>query len=266
MTEQTKTTEFNATTVEEALEKAHNSLGVKPEDISYEVLDKGSSGFMGIGARDARISVTFTGTAKVDQGEQASETEQIANYESEPESQNVADEPSMSDQEPDLQSESSAPESTTQVPVSEELISDAHEYASRAADLMGLNARIEAYDAGEFVAVDVATEQAGLFIGQKGETIDALQYLLNVSVYRDREFSKRIVLDSEGYRQRRIEAIQGIAHRTARRAIREQRPLELPPMSPQERRIVHQYLQSDSRVTTSSEGRGESRKVSISPL
>jgi spoIIIJ-associated protein len=73
------------------------------------------------------------------------------------------------------------------------------------------------------------------------------------------------VLDAEGYRQRRVEAIQGIAHRTARRAVRERRSLELPPMSPAERRIVHLYLQDNPNVTTASEGTGNNRRVKISP-
>ena len=66
-------------------------------------------------------------------------------------------------------------------------------------------------------------------------------------------------------RQRRVEAIQGIAHRTARRAVRERRPIELPPMSPAERRIVHLYLQDNPKVTTASEGSGDNRRVRISP-
>jgi spoIIIJ-associated protein len=124
---------------------------------------------------------------------------------------------------------------------------------------------VDVYDANGFVAVDVASDSTALFIGQKGETIDALQYLVNAAVYRKRPFVKRIVLDAEGYRQRRVEAIQGIAHRTARRAVRERRPVELPPMSPAERRIVHLFLQNNPKVTTASEGSGDNRRVKISP-
>ncbi len=76
---------------------------------------------------------------------------------------------------------------------------------------------------------------------------------------------KRIVLDAEGYRQRRVEAVQGLAHRTARRAVREGRTVDLPPMNPSERRVVHLYLQDNPKVTTASEGNGENRKVRISP-
>jgi spoIIIJ-associated protein len=113
--------------------------------------------------------------------------------------------------------------------------------------------------------VDVASDNTALFIGQKGETIDALQYLVNSAVYRKRPFVKRIILDAEGYRQRRVEAIQGIAHRTARRAVRERRPVELPPMTPSERRIVHLFLKDNPQVTTASEGAGANRRVRISP-
>jgi spoIIIJ-associated protein len=74
------------------------------------------------------------------------------------------------------------------------------------------------------------------------------------------------VVDSEGYRQRRIEAIQGMAHRTARRAVRERRSLSLPPMPAAERRIVHLFLQENPKVTTSSEGKEDSRKVVVSPI
>ena len=263
MTEETRTTEFNAATVDEAVKRACANLGVTPGDVSYEVLDTGSSGFMGIGARDARISVAITSGPEPEAEEPEYLSEQTATAEPEAtepseESQEVSREPAHENEEPQ--------EATEQVPVPEDLIVEAREYVSHVTDLIDLDARVESYDAGEFVAVDVATEQAGLFIGQKGETIDALQYLVNVAVYRDREFSKRIVLDSEGYRQRRIEAIQGIAHRSARRAIREKRPIELPPMSPSERRVVHQYLQNEDRVMTSSEGRGDTRKVRVSPV
>lgn len=263
MTEETRTTEFNAATVDEAVKRACANLGVTPGDISYEVLDTGSSGFMGIGARDARVSVTITSNPESEAEELEYLSEQTATAEPEPteppeEPQEISREPAPETEEPQ--------EVTEQVSVPEDLIVEAREYVSHVTDLIDLDARVESYDAGEFVAVDVATEQAGLFIGQKGETIDALQYLLNVAVYRDREFSKRIVLDSEGYRQRRIEAIQGIAHRSARRAIREKRPIELPPMSPSERRVVHQYLQDEDRVMTSSEGRGDTRKVRVSPV
>jgi spoIIIJ-associated protein len=240
MTEQSR--EFNAATVEEALEKASASLGLSVEDLSYGVVDEGSEGFLGIGARDARIVVEVPGAAAEEPPEAAStrashDLSEILGESSE--SENVA-----------------APE---------ELLQAVRNLAASVVDAMGFEARIDVYDADGFIAVDVAPDNTALFIGQKGETIDSLQYLINAAIYRKRPFVKRIILDAEGYRQRRVEAIQGIAHRTARRAVRERRTVELPPMSPSERRIVHLFLKDDPKVTTASEGSGDNRRVRISP-
>jgi len=242
--------EFNAATVEEAIEIAAADLGTSAEEISYTVADAGSSGFMGIGARDARILVSVD-VSTVDDTE---------------ETQPGVSELEPPDQEPEV-SESHDSDGGTPDAVPDDLLQESREYMQAIVEGLDLeDTRLDVYDAGEFVAVDVATEEAGLFIGQKGETIDALQYLLNVAVYRDRPFSKRIILDSEGYRQRRIEALQGMAHRSARRAVRERRTVELPPMNPAERRVVHIFLKDNPRVTTASEGTGDNRRVCISPV
>lgn len=264
-----ETREFYGATVDEAAKKASAEFGIDRNELSYEVLDSGSGGFMGIGARDARISV------EVSTNLSPSVAEEVDHPEPEPESSSYQ----VQDIE-DEEGEGSEPVSPTpatteedvdgdvadDVPVPEEVLEHVRHFSTSAVEGMGIDARIDVYDAGEFIAVDVTSEQAGLFIGQKGETIDALQYLLNVATYKDRPFSKRAVLDSEGYRQRRIEAIQGMAHRSARKAVRERRGIELPPMNPSERRTVHLYLQEDDRVTTSSEGSGDARRVTISPL
>ena len=242
--------EFNAASVEEAIEIAAVSLGTSVDDISYEVADSGSSGFMGIGARDARILVTVDENVPESTGNTHPEAP-------------VSETPTHEFEAP----KSNDHDEFSQEAVPDDLLEDAREYMMSVVEGLDLSgAKLDIYDAGEFVAVDVAAEEAGLFIGQKGETIDALQYLLNVAVYRDRPFAKRIILDSEGYRQRRIEALQGMAHRSARRAVREQRMVELPPMNSAERRVVHIFLKDNQRVTTASEGAGDDRRVRISPV
>jgi spoIIIJ-associated protein len=246
----TETREFNAATVDEAVEKASATLGLSVKDLSYEVVDPGSEGFLGIGARDARIVVEVPGMAPAHpEADEESADEELADAPGSLELSEVLGEP------PEVEN----------VDVPEELLEKVRALVTSVIDAMGFESRIDVYDAGSFIAVDVAPDNTALFIGQKGETIDALQYLINSAVYRKQPFVKRIILDAEGYRQRRVEAIQGIAHRTARRAIRERRTVELPPMNPSERRIVHLFLQDNPQVTTASEGSGENRRVRISP-
>ena len=260
----THSNEFNAGTVEEALQRASASLGLPADDLSYEVLDQGSEGFLGIGARDARIAVSVPDAqdATVEPDRESSYSQEPAIVEDDATGQvEATDTPGA----PNLAEIFGESDETEDVAAPEELLGEIRELVTSVVSAMGFAARIDVYDANGFVAVDVASDSTALFIGQKGETIDALQYLVNAAVYRRRPFVKRIVLDAEGYRQRRVEAIQGIAHRTARRAVREHRPLELPPMSPAERRIVHLYLQDNPKVTTASEGTGDNRRVKISP-
>jgi spoIIIJ-associated protein len=248
--------EFHAATVEEALDKASSVLGIARDRLDFEVLDQGSEGFLGIGTRDARIVVkgaeqqvnSLTRGNGADQLLESPEEEEVLPAE-EPENAQPVEEELGS--------------ASADAPY--ELIVAVDEFMTSLVEAMGLNATVDAYDAGDVIAVEVATKETGLFIGQKGETIDAIQYLLNVAIYKNRPFVKRIVVDSEGYRQRRIEAIQGMAHRTARRALREKRPLSLPPMPAAERRVVHLFLKENPDVTTSSEGKEQDRRVIISP-
>ena len=249
--------EFYAATVDEAVDKASAVLGVPRDRLDFEVQDEGSTGFLGIGARDARILVEHS---ELNAGVPSLDEENLPpEYSEERQAQSVEEEP----QEAVQMVEDSG---LVAEDAPEDLVLAVDEFVTALVEAMGLDATVDAYDAGDVIAVDVATKETGLFIGQKGETIDAIQYLLNVAVYKNRPFVKRIVVDSEGYRQRRIEAIQGMAHRTARRALREKRPLSLPPMPAAERRVVHLFLKENPKVTTSSEGKEEARRVIISPI
>jgi spoIIIJ-associated protein len=257
----TDSREFYASTVEEAVEKAALELGLSSAEISYRVLDEGNSGFLGIGARDARIIVQASAPHASGEDEHPDSTpaQNVVVDEPEPELSENAGSSTLSE----VYGEQSESE---QVEAPQELLDEIRALVSSVLDAMGFEARVEVYDAGGFIAADVAPDNTALFIGQKGETIDALQYLVNVSAFRDRPFFKRIVLDAEGYRQRRVEAIQGMAHRTARRAVRERRTVEMPPMNSSERRVVHLFLSENPGVTTESEGSGYNRRVKVSPI
>jgi spoIIIJ-associated protein len=258
--------EYYAATVEEAVEKAAGELELPSVEVSYRVLDEGSSGFLGIGTRDARIivetAVEFSANQEEEESQEGSAEEATVAERAEPEPPENASSAGSSALS-EIYGESSE---SDQIQAPNELLDEIRGLISSVLEAMGFEARVEVYDAGGFIAADVAPDNTALFIGQKGETIDALQYLVNVAAFRERPFFKRVVLDAEGYRQRRIEAIQGMAHRTARRAVRERRTVEMPPMNSSERRIVHLFLSENPGVTTESEGSGDNRRVKVSPI
>ena len=251
--------EFYAATVEEALEKAAVGLGVSRVALGFQVLDEGSTGFLGIGARDARVLVEIPEPRSTSP---STENEQLT---SEP--TGVVEQHPLA---PDVEQAEIAAglvQETGEAAenISEGLIVAVDEFVTTLVNAMGFQATVDAYVSGEVITVDVITKETGLLVGRKGETIDAVQYLTNVAVYKDRVFAKKIVVDSEGYRRRRVEALQGMAHRTARRAVREEQALSLHTMTSAERRVVHLFLEKNPRVYTTSEGEEEDRRVVIIP-
>ncbi|GAB6159134.1 protein jag [Desulfotomaculum varum] len=105
----------------------------------------------------------------------------------------------------------------------------------------------------------------GVLIGRRGETLDALQYLVNLAVNKNQEQKRKVILDVEGYRRRREETLQKLAMRLADKAKMRGRSVVLEPMNSQERRIIHTALQGRDDIYTFSEGEEPFRKIIISP-
>lgn len=113
--------------------------------------------------------------------------------------------------------------------------------------------------------IDIEGDDAGLLIGRRGETLRALQFVVNVIVNKDREDSVRVLLDVEEYRARRQRALSELAERVADKVASTGRSITLESMPPAERRIIHLALADNPRVTTESTGWGTDRRVSINP-
>ena len=130
---------------------------------------------------------------------------------------------------------------------------------------MGIEATVAVTEEPERIVLNVAGSETGLVIGKKGQTLDALQFLMNKIVNRDREGRKPIVVDSEGYRVRRVDSLVELALRLGDKAIRTHRTITVNPMSPHDRRIIHLALDKVPGVTTRSEGEGAYRRLLIIP-
>jgi spoIIIJ-associated protein len=133
-------------------------------------------------------------------------------------------------------------------------------------DRMGVEGEVEATEDEERVVLEIKGAESGLVIGKHGATLDALQYLVNKMVARsDDEGGKPVVVDAEGYRERRAEALTELAKRLAEKALRTGRPVAAAPMSPADRRVMHLALANEPGITTQSEGEGAARHLMIIP-
>ncbi|NPV69999.1 MAG: protein jag [Firmicutes bacterium] len=116
----------------------------------------------------------------------------------------------------------------------------------------------------DHVFAEVVGAEAGMLIGRHGQALDSLQYLVNLAASKASDDGRRVIVDVEGYRKRREEAVKKLAARMADRVRRTGKPVALEPMSSHERRIVHLALQDDPNVETHSEGEEPYRKIIIS--
>jgi spoIIIJ-associated protein len=130
---------------------------------------------------------------------------------------------------------------------------------------MGLMIDVRVREDAEEVILDVAGEDAGRVIGKKGQTLDALQFLINKIVNRFPDGRRHIVLDSGDYRARREHGLASMARREAKRAVQQSRIITLEPMSPRDRRVIHLSLAKFPGVSTRSDGQGSERRVRIIP-
>ncbi len=163
-------------------------------------------------------------------------------------------------------SESAASVATAAPEDESELAADVRGLVERIATTLGARCRVEVRETDERLDVRCNGGDLGVLIGRHGQTIDAIQYLVNAVASRREGERVEIVVDAAGYRARRRTALEAIAVRAARRAVENGERVELEPMSAVERKVVHVRLKEQDDVETSSEGTEPNRFVVITPL
>lgn len=199
--------EISAKTVEDALTEASVKLGTTSDKIEYEVIEKGNSGFLGIGSKKAVIRA-FVKTSP------------------------------------------------------EELVKEFLDSVFKAMDMeVELNIKVDEDE--KMIDVELKGDDMGILIGKRGQTLDSLQYLTNLALNKHSDNYFKVKVDTEDYRNRRKETLENLAHNIAYKVKRTKRSVELEPMNPFERRVIHSALQNDKYVTTHSEGEEPYRHVVV---
>ena len=136
----------------------------------------------------------------------------------------------------------------------------------RIVDELDVDGSVEVSEEEDEIIGRVDGEDLGLLIGRRGQTIDAVQLLCYRAAFQGRPDRKRVTVDAAGYRERRRDAVEGQADRAAERALKSGNEIELEPMTPSERRVVHQHLKERAGIETFSEGDEPERCVVVAPL
>jgi spoIIIJ-associated protein len=140
-----------------------------------------------------------------------------------------------------------------------------HDFVTTVTDGMGLDVDVEVSLAGDALVAEIAGGDLGLLIGRHGQTLDALQYLAAIVVNGHSHSRRQVIVDAEGYRNRREVSLKGVADRAAQKVERTHNEVELKPMTAAERKIVHLHLKDHPKVETRSEGDEPQRCVIVSP-
>lgn len=254
--------EFTGKTVKDAISKACKDLQADEADLNIEVLEESTRGFLGIvGQRDARIRVTVKEAPPGDSVAQS----QTLGLDEEPEfGRGVSAE--ASEFEAVSEPEDIAPRETI-TPEQSIILERARTVLVEMLERIPVDVEVQGSASGGTITLNIIGDGSGLLIGKRGQTLDALQFLMNKIMNKDCPPGAKteIVVDSEQYRQRKNEILRETALRMSQKAKRTLKPVSLNPMSASERRIVHLILADDNEVYTKSYGEGFLRRIIVYP-
>ena len=289
--------EYTAKSIEEALEKALNEMMLTRDDIDYEVLVQPSKGLLGFGRRDAVVRVKKkvieelkTIVADIEEERKAVVQEPVKEEPvviAEPEVPEVVEETAVEEtveeaeetimeevveeqeETPEEDEEPVAAQKPAEKMDKKEAFAHAEvkgkEFLDKIFKEMKLDVTIDVKEKNGYLVFDLKGKNLGILIGRRGDTLDSLQFLLNLVINEKNAAKVKGIIDIENYRAKREDTLIGLSHKLAAKARKTGQKVVLEPMNPQERRIIHMALQNDRRVSTYSEGEEPYRKVVIVP-
>ncbi|MBN2284133.1 MAG: protein jag [Deltaproteobacteria bacterium] len=252
--------EFEGKTIDEAIDTACRELQVLREKLNIEILSEGTQGLFGlVGAKKARIRASLI-SLDFDTAEMSMTAEPPSRPEPAPvEKKQAPDEKKQTSVE-----KKPAPGADEQAG-NAELEAQARELLQGMLEKMGFDFPVSARNTEEYLLLSIEGDGSGILIGRGGQTLDAMQYVLNKALVRNGREGKRIVLDTENYREKKEKNLIALAEKLGEKVKKTRKPITLNPMNAHDRRVVHLALQNIRGLVTKSRGDGAMKKVVIIP-
>ncbi len=273
--------EAEGNSIDEAIERALRQLGVERDRVDVEIIANATKGLFGLGGKKAKVRATLrepisisaaptrsrdggAARGRAGAGQRSRDGRGDATRRSRPRrderrERDVADRGRRKDVE-----RSERPERPS-VEIDEETLSHARGVLERTVQLIGTEATVKVTRDDLGISLEIDGDESGILIGRRGQMLDALEYLINRVASRDTRHTTHLVVDSQGYRQRRRDALEELARSMGERAEQRGKAVTMNPMSPRDRRIVHLALQGHPALETRSAGEGYFRKLLIIP-
>ena len=263
--------EISAKTVDDCITDACEQFTVTSDRLDYEVISEGSTGFLGLKVKPAKIRVRVKSNETESSKEETTQ-EAKPSLESQIDEKIKESKAQKTEKKEEKKEKIEAPvkeqatENTEAVYVYDhEFINKAKEFSSNVFGAMNMKVQIDAKynETDKVLEVELSGDEMGVLIGKRGQTLDSLQYLISLVVNRDCEDYIHVKVDTENYRSRRKATLENLAKNIAYKVRKNRQPVSLEPMNPYERRIIHSALQADKYVTTHSEGEEPFRRVVV---
>ena len=268
--------------MDEAIFHGLNEMGVTIDQVDIITVQSESKGIFGFGARNAIVRLVERETPVVpdfaaineerrEQREERRERRGDRNdrRDDRHEGRGRSDKRNDRRREQPREEKSAAAAPAEELPYSRDLAEqlDSARFLQELLAKMGVNGTVSAFENDEGIKLKIDSDTDGLLIGRRGETLDALQYIVSLYENKDRKENgyRRVSIDTEGYRARREDTLKRLARRNALKVAKSGRSFAMEPMNPYERRVIHSALQSFRGVTTHSEGEEPNRRVIITP-
>ena len=253
-----------AKTVDEAIEKAVLELAVDRDLIEFEILNAPTSGFLGIGAKPARVLARYD-VKKTEEAE--APKKEVKAPKAKPERIDRIEKAEKKTVQETVQPEPKKTvvnyEDDTDFVPTENGVAFVEEHVKELFRLMDISVTAEVTQKGRIISVNLVGDEAGNIIGKHGDTLDAIQHMLQLAFNKKVKGGEKIRLDTEDYRMKREKTLTGLAKSIANRVIKSHGKYELEPMKAYERRIIHSALQSYPMITTYSVGVEPQRRLIV---
>ena len=244
--------------IDEAVELALIDLKVSKDDVEVTVLEEPTKGFLGIGAKLAKV--------RVEKKKPAEPEKPAKPKESKPKERKPEKKPNIKKPQENKPEEKRRNIVLDDVDINDLKEVEEHEALTFLKDItekMGLDLNFKARVGEDLVYVEMNGKDSRTVIGKRGQTLDAIQYLASLVVNKDREKYTKVVVDAENYRAKREKTLEQLANRLAGKVVKTRKHVRLEPMNPYERKVIHATLQKNPNITTRSEGEEPYRRVVI---
>ncbi len=254
--------QVSAKTVDDAILEAAMKLATTREHLEYDVIDEGSKGFLGFGARDAVIRARALTEDEINKSEvpeikKAPAAKAVKEVKKEVQKEIKQEVKKETEEKPAVETVKKTAAPGKEISA-EEFLKDVFKAMNMTVDIQVSENKEE-----HTMDIELSGEEMGVLIGKRGQTLDSLQYLVSLVVNKYSEEYIRVKIDTENYRERRKETLENLARNIAYKVKRTRKTVALEPMNPYERRVIHSALQNDRYVTTHSEGEEPYRRVVV---